>query len=77
MNSNRKRRTEALQDSPETTMPSQKRRTEEQQVYENGVLRALVVENFMNHKHLRVDFVRCRDCSTACCGELQMRRMLL
>ena len=26
------------------------------QEYENGVLRALVVENFMNHKHLRVDF---------------------
>ena len=76
MNSNRKRRTEALQD-PETTMPSQKRRTEEQQAYENGVLRALVVENFMNHKHLRVDFVRYRDCNTACCGELQMRRMLL
>ena len=76
MMTNRKRRTEALQD-PETTMPSQKRRTEEQQAYENGVLRALVVENFMNHKHLRVDFVRYRDCNTACCGEWQMRRMLL
>ena len=25
------------------------------QTFENGVLRALVVENFMNHKHLRVD----------------------
>ena len=26
------------------------------QTFENGVLRALVVENFMNHKHLRIDF---------------------
>jgi len=30
--------------------------SEETQTYENGVLRAIVLENFMNHTHLRVDF---------------------
>lgn len=27
-----------------------------EQEYENGVLRALVLENFMNHKHFKVEF---------------------
>ena len=31
-------------------------RSGEVQPFENGVLRALIVENFMNHKHLRIDF---------------------
>jgi len=31
-------------------------RSDDEQPFENGVLRALVLENFMNHAHLRVDF---------------------
>jgi hypothetical protein len=31
-------------------------RSGEQQPFENGVLRSIVLENFMNHAHMRVDF---------------------